>query len=397
MTTDGTGLLDLAARRLGGGVVAASDEWFADKENLLAPGPPTFDPQAFGHKGKIMDGWETRRRREPGHDWALVRLGAPGVVHSVVIDTSHFTGNYPESASVEGCAFDGYPSPSELCADDVEWLELVPRTLLRGDAENRVCVHCDRRITHVRLRIYPDGGVARLRVFGDVVPDPRELSGAPLDLAAQENGGLAIDCSDRFYSSPHNLNASGLPANMGEGWETRRRRGEGNDWVVLRLAAAGTVRQAIVDTTYFLGNAPAAFALSGCDVAESDLDDPGAWHVLLPRMRLQPDTRHRFAVAAERPVTHVRIDVFPDGGLARLRLFGELTDSGRSRLALRWFDAVSAQQAARALQKAGVSPEQALRIAASRPVEDRAGLDRLLSDGDLAADAAAAVRRLLGR
>ena len=181
--------VNLAARRLGAGVIAASDEFFGEKENLLRPEPPAFRPRTFGHKGQVVDGWESRRRREPGHDWALIRLGAPGVIHAVVVDTAHFTGNFPAECSVEACAAEGYPSAAQLQAPGPPWVPIVPRSPLAGDSENRFVVADARRFTHLRLTIYPDGGVARLRAEGEVVPDPRLLDGMPLDLAALENGG----------------------------------------------------------------------------------------------------------------------------------------------------------------------------------------------------------------
>ncbi|RAY13205.1 allantoicase [Actinomadura craniellae] len=334
--TDFTRLPDLAVRPLGGSVVAASDEFFAEKENLINPDPPVFVPRTFGAKGQVYDGWETRRRREPGHDWAVVRLGLPGVIRGVVVDTAHFTGNFPAHAAVEACAADGYPTPEELTG----WVEIVPRAPLSGDAAHAFPVTDGRRFTHVRLVIHPDGGVARLRVHGEVVPDPRLWAGLPIDLAALENGAVVADCSNRFYSSPANLISPGLARVMGEGWETARRRftgawGESNDWVTVRLAGAGTVRLAELDTTHFRGNAPGAAALRGLPPG-ADPADAGAWFALLPRTRLQPDTRHRFVLADPRPAEQVRLDVFPDGGMARLRLFGELAPAGLAAAERRW-------------------------------------------------------------
>lgn len=252
--TDFTQLPDLAVRTLGGAVVAANDEFFAEKENLVKPEAPVFDPASFGHKGKVYDGWETRRRREPGHDWAIVRLGAPGVIRGVVVDTAFFKGNYPPECSVEACAVEGYPSPEELA--DADWVEILPKSPLRGDARNEFGIDAEQRFTHVRLNIFPDGGVARLRVHGEVVPDPRRLVGLPLDLAALEHGGRVVDCSNMFYSSPSNLILPDRARTMGEGWETARRRGGGNDYVTVQLAAPGHVRQVELDTSYFKGNAP---------------------------------------------------------------------------------------------------------------------------------------------
>jgi allantoicase len=314
-----TTLPDLALRTFGGSVVAANDESFAEKESLIRPGRPGFQAETFGSKGQVYDGWETRRRREPGHDWALVRLGMPGVIRGVVIDTAWFKGNYPPHASVEAASVEGHPSPAELRA--AEWVEIVPRVELKGDAEHHFAVADEGRYTHVRLNIHPDGGVARLRVHGEPRPDLSVYDGLGLDLAALQNGALVTSCSNEFYSAPNNVIAPGLARHQAEGWETARRRDGGNDWLVIRLAGRGLIRLAEIDTTNLLFNAPGAVSLTGLDG-----EGENARQVeLLPRTRLQPDTPHRFRLAHEDPVTHVRVDIYPDGGLARVRLHGHLT------------------------------------------------------------------------
>jgi allantoicase len=333
-------LPDLAVRHLGGSVTYANDELFAERENLIRSEPAGHDPARFGPKGKVYDGWETRRRREPGHDLAVVRLGVPGVVRGVVVDTAWFTGNFPPEASIEAAYVEGYPDPTELLAT-ARWETLVPRSPLEGDAENLFDVDDERCWTHVRLSIYPDGGVARLRVQGEAVPDPRFVGAGGLDLAALENGGRVVGCSNWFYSSPNNLIAPDRPRSMGEGWETARRRDEGNDWVTVRLAAAGVIEVAELDTTYFVGNAPGWARLSGCDANRDDVDDPTTWAELLPRTRLRPDTRHRFRLTDAAPATHVRLDIYPDGGMARLRLLGALTSEGREAIERRWHESTS--------------------------------------------------------
>ena len=359
---DFTGLPDLASRALGGGVVAANDELFAERENLIKPEPPQYSTYTFGHKGQVYDGWETRRRREPGHDWALVRLGLPGVVRGVVVDTAFFKGNYPPEVSVEGAAVEGYPSPDELAAAD--WTSLVPRSAVKGDAVNEFRVTVPQRWTHVRLRLYPDGGVARLRVHGEAVPDPRLLGADAVDLAALANGAAVAGCSNMFYSSPANLLSPGLARLMGEGWETARRRDDGNDWVEVRLAGPGVVRLAELDTSWFVGNAPGWASLRGWDERSGD----GAEVELLPRTRLQPDTPHRFRLRAAPEVTHVRLDVFPDGGMARLRLTGVLARAGREQLVLRWFNLLPPAQATEVLTAEGVPLEVAEATVAARPL-----------------------------
>ncbi|MGY3518810.1 allantoicase [Micromonospora sp. PTRAS2] len=331
--TDLTALPDLASRAFGGGVVAANDEFFAAADNLVDPLPPTFSPRTFAAKGQVYDGWETRRRREPGSDHAIVRLGLPGVVRLLVVDTSFFTGNYPPFAAVDGCAVDGYPGPDELAG--ARWVPLLDRSPLAGDSRNVFPVDVPHHVTHVRLTIFPDGGVARLRVHGDVVPDPRLLPDV-LDLAATEHGGRVQACSDRFYGAPQNLLAPGPARVMGEGWETARRRDDGNDWVLVRLGVPGVAQFVDLDTSHFKGNAPGRATLRAADERHGDLADPATWFPLLPETRLRPDTRHRFPVDATRAASHVRLDIFPDGGMARLRVTGRIDAAGRDALVARW-------------------------------------------------------------
>ncbi len=327
---DFLGLTDLASRRLGGSVVYANDELFAEKENLIKPAPAVFAEGDFGNKGKVYDGWETRRRREAGHDHAIIRLGVPGVIGGVIVDTAFFRGNYPPEISVEATSLTGYPDAAELAG--ATWHPLVPKSAAKGDTANSYRVDDPRRWSHVRLSIYPDGGVARFRVHGEVVADPAFLTGT-IDLAAMENGGHVAGCSDAFYSSPSNLILPGLARVMGDGWENARRRGPGNDFVVFGLAAASRLRHVEIDTSYFVGNAPGWVELSGASgTSAADL----SWRSVLARTRVQPDTRHRFLIEEQAEVTHLRLDVFPDGGLARFRAFGEVTAEASAALAERW-------------------------------------------------------------
>ncbi|MFF4790157.1 allantoicase [Streptomyces sp. NPDC001276] len=331
---------NLADRRLGAGVVAANDEFFAQRENLLVPERAEFDPEDFGHKGKVMDGWETRRRRgvsaehpwpaEDDHDWALIRLGAPGVVRGIVVDTAHFRGNYPQAVSVEGTSVDGAPTPEELLADDVKWTTLVPRTAVGGHADNGFEVNAEQRFTHLRLKQHPDGGIARLRVYGEVVPDPAWLAAlGTFDVVALENGGSVVDASNLFYSPATNTIQPGRSRKMDDGWETRRRRDQGNDWISYRLAGHTEIRALEIDTAYLKGN-----SAGWASVSVKDGED-GEWTEILPRTRLQPDTNHRFVLPAAAVGTHARVDIFPDGGISRLRLFGALTEQGAAALAAR--------------------------------------------------------------
>ncbi|MDT0266353.1 allantoicase [Streptomyces sp. DSM 44915] len=349
-----TRLPDLADRRLGGSVPAASDEFFAERENLLTPGPARFDPAAFGHKGKVMDGWETRRRRgaradrphptAEEHDWALIRLGVPGRLHGLVVDTAHFRGNHPHAVRVEGTELPGAPGPETLLAPTTRWTELVPLTEVGGHAAHLFPLPpaARRRVTHLRLSQFPDGGVARLRAHGEPAPDPDWLTAlGTFDLAALEHGGLVEDASDRFYSPPVHTILPGRPRAMDEGWETRRRRDDGHDWLRYRLAGQGRLRAVEIDTGCYLGNAPGWAELALWDGESAGGAAPGdaagvafdAWRLALPRTPLRPDTVHRFVLPADTPpATHATLRVFPDGGIARLRLHGTLTDTGLRRL-----------------------------------------------------------------
>jgi allantoicase len=307
MADEFTLLPDLASRALGGGVLYANDEFFAAADHLVLPDAPVFTPRTFGHKGQVYDGWETRRRREDGVDVAIVRLGAAGVIRGVDIDTAFFTGNFPPYASVEGATTGGYQT------DISHWKTIIPKSPLRGDAHNLFPVDDQTRFTHVRLTIYPDGGVARLRVHGEAIPDPRLLP-ETFDLAAIAHGARITGCSNMFYGHPQNMLMPGLARHMGDGWETSRRRDDDNDWVIVELAAPGEITLVDLDTSYFRGNAPGEASLRGADADE--------WFDILPRTKLLPDTPHRFPVRPGRVASHVRLDIFPDGGMARLRLHG---------------------------------------------------------------------------
>jgi allantoicase len=376
--------VNLAARALGGAVVWANDEFFGMKENLVTDAPPTFRPHTFNLKGQIVDGWETRRRRErsasdataaaetahghahghghghahghghDAHDSAIIRLGAPGLISGVTVDTSFFVGNFPPECSVEAVDVRGYPSPQELL--ETEWVTIVSRQKLEGDAENHFAIESEelarRRFTHVRLNNIPDGGIARLRVHGRVLADPEFTVGAGFvqcDLASARNGGRVVATSSNAVYSP--ATAVLLPGEsrvMGEGWETVRRRDSGNDWIEVELIGEGIARFIEIDTANYVGNAPDRVTLRGRvgnSGSGSDSDsgsgsgsdsDSAEWFDLVPETRVQPDTLHRFRIEDAGPATHVRLDTFPDGGVARLRVHGELTERGAAEVIRRW-------------------------------------------------------------
>ncbi|MEO7456638.1 MAG: allantoicase [Gemmatimonadaceae bacterium] len=321
--TDYTELVDLAAEALGGTVIAANDEFFAPKEAMLKPTPAEWREGVYTERGKWMDGWETRRRRTPGYDWAIIQLGTPGVVRGVVIDTAWFRGNYPESASVEACNVGGTPSAQEL--EGAAWRTILAQSPLAGDSRNSFAIDDGDVVTHLRLNIVPDGGVARLRVHGEVRPRAHTMDGV-FDLAALENGGYAMVCSDMFFGHRQNLIMPGRSTHMGNGWETKRRRGPGHDWTIIRLADAGMIEAVELDTDHFKGNAPGSCMLE-CAYAPGESAERLAsatvqWTELVPQSTLQPHARHRWETKGAPRATHVRLNIYPDGGVARLRLLG---------------------------------------------------------------------------
>src|ERR1044071_1874224 len=319
---DFTELIDLASERFGGAVIVANDDFFAPKENLLKASAPIFIPDKYTDRGKWMDGWESRRRRTPGYDWCLIRLGLPGRVRGVVVDTSFFRGNYPAQCSLEAIALEGHPDVDELTSEATRWTEILPVSELRGDSQNHFEIESRERLTHLRFRIYPDGGVARLRVYGEVVPDWNALARrGEIDLAAAENGALVLACSDMFFGHRHNLIMPGRAQDMSDGWETKRRRGPGYDWSVIRLAARGEIRRVEVDTAHFKGNYPDTCSLEVSDAQENTVDEAAisslTWREILPRTKLQAHTRHFYEaeLAKVGAATHVRFNIYPDGGV----------------------------------------------------------------------------------
>jgi allantoicase len=317
-------LINLADPRLGAAVLSATDEFFGAKERLLKPGEPEWREGVYDEHGKWMDGWETRRRRDAGHDYCIVQLAAPCILAALEIDTRHFTGNYPPSAAVQACRSAG------ILDEQAHWSSLLPTSSLQGNARNHFPVQSGEVWTHLRLNIYPDGGVARLRAWGQVQRDWSQRSGSvPVDLVAALNGGRALDCSDEHYGSMHNLLLPGRGASMADGWETRRRREPGFDWVLLRLGHAGRVECVEIDTAHFKGNYPHQLSAQGALLragSQADLVSQCLyWPVLLDPQLLQADQIQTFRSPLHDlgAISHVRVNMHPDGGISRIRLLGQ--------------------------------------------------------------------------
>jgi allantoicase len=375
---------NLASERLGARVIAANDEFFAPKENLLNESKPIFIEGKYTERGKWMDGWETRRRRTPGHDWCIVRLGLPGTIRGAIVDTSYFTGNYPEQCSLEACAISLETGRNRelaaLHAPSTKWYELISQSDLKGDSQNEFEIRGDHRFTHVRMKIYPDGGVARLRIHGEVVPAP--VRGAEsrreIDLAAIENGGRVIAASDEFYSAPLNLLMPGRGKGMHDAWETRRRRGTGHDWAIIKLGAPGAIHRIEVSTSYFKGNYPDSCSIDAISLTSGDDPDASApWRALLPQSKLRANASHTFRkeIVDAESVSHLRFNIFPDGGVSRLRAWGTAAPKSRGD-GVEWFNSLPEKKASAALLDCCGSKEWVRRMFASRPFSDREELLR---------------------
>ena len=328
-------LPNVASERLGAVALWASDDFFAEKENLLRDRPAEWREHDYTDRGKWMDGWESRRKRAIGpdvEDAAIVRLALPAIIRGVIVDTAFFRGNFPEQCILEGATAREGTLVADLLSDRTEWIEIIPKTQLQGNHPNKLEVANPIAFTHLKLRIFPDGGVARLRVHGEPAPDWLRVGGASsaFDLAALESGGSVLSCSDMFFGPKHNLIQPGRARNMSDGWETKRRRGvtsETHDWALVKLAGQGTIERLELDTAFFLGNFPDTAGVEGCDGDP----DKAPFRTLLPRTKLMGHTRHFFGPELQDrgPFTHLRMKVFPDGGMSRLRAFGKLTDAAR--------------------------------------------------------------------
>ena len=323
--TDFTRLVNLATPRLGAIVTFSTDDFFADKARLIDPAEPVFIDGKYDDNGKWMDGWESRRKRGTGYDHCIIQLGQPGVIKGFDIDTSHFTGNFPPAASIDVCT-----SSDAVPGTDTDWRELVAATNLEGDTHCLIEADSGSPITHIRLNIFPDGGVARLRVYGTVYKDwDAADKSQTIDLLALENGGRGIVANNEHFGVLSNIMAPGKGINMGDGWETRRRREPGNDWAIVALGCPGEISSIMVDTAYFKGNFPSGISLQAA-LVDGGTDDSlpvqsQFWYDLLPKQSLTADAEHEFntEVANLGPISHVRINIYPDGGISRLRLFGK--------------------------------------------------------------------------
>ncbi|MDI9314079.1 MAG: allantoicase [Hydrotalea sp.] len=331
---------NLASPMMGASILYASDDFFAPPVRMLQDHEPLFFPDKYDNHGKWMDGWETRRRRQGGHDHAIIKLGARGVIHGLGIHTHFFTGNFPPAVMVEGAIM-----PEQGKGDNdktleknlakIKWQPLLAKTNLQGDSYHFFTINTAHEFNVLRVSIFPDGGIARLRVYGEPKCDwQAKQNHKDIELSALKYGGRIIGYNDAHYGNVSSLLAERRAINMGDGWETRRQRNlPSHDWLVLALAHAGIIDKVVVDTAHYKGNYPDSCMIEGVmlknNISDEELlkDEKINWQVLLPQVKLRADYIHTFdkkSLQAIGAISHARLKIFPDGGVSRLRLYGRL-------------------------------------------------------------------------
>ena len=316
-------LVNLISPKIGSYGVYANDEFFAPLERMLSETDPIFIPDKYDNHGKWMDGWETRRRRTPGYDWCLIKLGCPGTIKKIEINTKFFTGNYPPYAEIEGIYSDEEPGEN-----DENWKTILNKKSIKGDAVNNFNAENENIFNWVKLKIFPDGGVARLRLWGNVFVDWEKISKKQiLELSALNNGGKIISYNNAHYGDVSAILSYGRGKNMGDGWETRRRREPGNDWLIIKLGKKGFLTKAEVDTAFFKGNFPESCSIQAINTDDISKVKDENWLTIIPKSILHADMVHKFSISTKFHSTefsHIKLNIFPDGGVSRLRIFGHI-------------------------------------------------------------------------
>jgi len=318
------GLIDLAQSRLGSKIVYKTDEFFAPAKRIINPWPPVFKEGVFDKHGKWMDGWETRRKRSKGHDYLILKLGKPGKIYKVDIDTSYFSGNHPTKVSIQAC-FD----KKNITNKNFKWTTILKKKSTKANSHHFFNIKNKSTFSHVKLNIFPDGGVARLRVYG-TIENKKKFGKKILNLTSVLNGATPIVCNNEHFGRAENILAPGIGKNMGDGWETRRSRGKNFDWLIIKCATAGRIGKIQIDTHHFKGNYPDKCSLQAAYINskisnKSIVNSSKKWKLLLNKVKLNAHKKHNFQnkLMKNKKVNYIRINIFPDGGISRIRMFGK--------------------------------------------------------------------------
>jgi len=329
---DYEGQINVTSSDFGSKVIYCSDEFFADSCRMLQNNEAVFVEDKYDEHGKWMDGWETRRRRDGKNDFCYIRLGSKSVINDFNIDTSYFTGNFAPAISILGCCVAGGITDDRVVDGSAvdEWFDLLAKEKLTGDSSNIFSSNSLKPVTHLKVTLYPDGGIARLRAYGSVWSDETKYEITGTNVISKESGARALFANDEHFGCLSNILEEHTPLSMADGWETRRRRKPGNDWGVIALSKPAKVHEIIVDTSFFKGNFPDTFSISSANILNPDVDtlieDSKTWSKIIDRKKLGMNKIHIFKkedLLNEQEFTHIRIDIFPDGGIARLKLLGD--------------------------------------------------------------------------
>jgi len=330
MTTNNSmqGLVNLASPKMGTKILAFSDDFFGEVTRMLNDKDPIFIEDKYDNHGKWMDGWESKRRRDGGNDWAILKLGSSGIISKIEIDTSYFTGNFPPFFSLEGIYSETEPNK------DTNWKSLIAKTNLVGDCKNNFELNLKEKFNFVRLQIFPDGGVARIRLFGEVKYNWDRFNNEEIiELSSLKLGGSILAYNNAHYGDVSALLSEGRGKTMGDGWETRRRREPGNDWIIIKLAQKGIIEKIEIDTAHFKGNYPDRASIQAISIDKNittkDLIQSSEnWDVILDETKLTADNIHEYEINSnsKAEATHIRLNIYPDGGVSRLRIFGKKLD-----------------------------------------------------------------------
>jgi allantoicase len=308
--------------------LAFSDDFFGEVTRMLNDKDPIFIEDKYDNHGKWMDGWESKRRRDGGNDWAILKLGSEGIISKIEIDTSYFTGNFPPFFSLEGIYSETEPNK------DSNWKSLIAKTNLVGDCKNNFELNLKEKFNFVRLQIFPDGGVARIRLFGEVKYNWDRFNNEEIiELSSLKLGGSILAYNNAHYGDVSALLSKGRGKTMGDGWETRRRREPGNDWIIIKLAQKGIIEKIEIDTAHFKGNYPDRASIQAISIDKNittkDLIQSSEnWDVILDETKLTADNIHEYEINSnsKAEATHIRLNIYPDGGVSRLRIFGKKLD-----------------------------------------------------------------------
>jgi len=319
------GLIDLAQSRLGSKIVYKTDEFFASAKRIINPWPPVFKEGVFDKHGKWMDGWETRRKRNKGYDYLVLKLGKPGKIYKVDVDTSYFNGNQPNKISLEACF-----TKKKLPNKKSKWVKILNKKSTKPNSHHLFNIKSKSTFSHIKLNIYPDGGVARLRIYG-TMGIKKKFSKKIINLTSVLNGAVPIACNNEHFGRAENILAPGSGKNMGDGWETRRSRGKNFDWLILKCAAQGKISKIQIDTHHFKGNYPDKCSLQAACLSDkvsnnNIVNDSKKWKLLLNKVKLKAHKKHNFQnhLMKNKNVNYIKINIFPDGGISRIRAFGRV-------------------------------------------------------------------------